>query len=623
MSTTQKNRGLTKVLASTWQQKYRENDLNNTGAEVEDIIRTLNGDVIDNSQSEELLQNIVDNEGAVPETKDLGGAEKLLGVSIDDENFERNADFQAEIDTDYHPAQSEVATEVFQNPADMISRTENLRSMRDRNLPESMESFENAVMQEFAMEGEADRNRRPKPRYTGLRGLHGEIFDAMGWPAATQLNTGTPVGDNKGMEEFFHDFFNGGEKPSMLDAVPAVDSLFANDPVFEEEDGVYEAVMEGGRDMIYELFVSGSPAVLRNGVERFGDIRDEALPGNDNYGNISDLSEIEDHEDYIDMVMERPMILSPEIDSSDIEVLDEDTRQPVGSFEEVYGEDSTWVMPGLTDVEESVLTFEEFLENQQYLGEVQVEENGEEVMKPVKVDHSSLNRDEFMNLAGLGAEDDTGYFTLHNTFVRPDIAPKNNGVMEFRSFSNSPRSYEALVTQKSLINVYDEVQDLFHSHGLNSDNSLEFREDAKRNGLDANLPRGESVREVYRDDLVDILTDGVRQSFGGEMPYTAELLLDDVDSYDSFGGLLEAEFETLRDFSEYTSELHGEKELDPGTYSMDEFDEEYGEFVDWFTETYRDTMLGYVEDGSPAQQLEKLANEKTPTEAFESQARKG
>lgn len=612
---------LTESLGENWRQSFAENSKENVGAEKEDIIRK-DGSPIGNDDAEEAFQNLIANENAEGETEEINDTEHLLGVTVEDENFQRHEDFSAEIDTDYHPAQSEIATEVFQNPADVVFRMEHLSMLRDRNLPEGQEVYENGLMQEFATEGEADRNRRPKPRYTGLRSRHGELFDAMGWPASTQLNTGTPVGDEESIEDFFHSFFNGGDKPGMLDVVPAVDSLFANDPVLEEDgDGIYEAVAEGGRDLIYDLFVSNSPAVLRNGTERWSDVLDEALPTNENYGNIEGLSNLEDHEDYIEMAMERPMILSPEVDGSAVQVLDEETHRPEGTVEEEYGLDSTWVMPGLSGIEESTVTFEQFAEDRQYLGEVLVEEDGEEVMKPVKVDYSKLDDDEFKEVAGLGREDEAGYFTFHNTFVRPDIAPKNDGIVEFRSFSNSPRNTEALLTQKSLINVYDEVQKLFHEHGLKTENALEFREEAKRNGLDAQLPSGSTVRDVYQEELVDILADGVRQSFSGEMPYTAELLLDEVDQYDSFEGYLESEFEDLTEFTEYTAGLYDDTDLEPGTYSVDDFEQEYSEFMDWFTDSYEEEMLNYVEEGTEAEKLEKRANEKSPQEAHETNKR--
>lgn len=612
---------LVESLGTLWDENFTENSQANVGAEKEDIIRKEDG-LIDNEEAVEAFQSLIETEGAEPKKEEINGEEKLLGVKVDDENFQEHEDFSAEIDTDYHPAQSEIATEVFQNPSDMMFRMEHLSLMRDRNLPEGHEAYENGLMREFATEGEADSNRRPKPRYTGLRSRHGELFDAMGWPAATQLNTGTPVGEDQEIEDFFHSFFNGGEKPGMLDVVPGVDALFANDPLLEEgEDELYEAVAEGGRDLIYDLFVSNSPAVLRNGTERWGDVLDEALPTNENYGNIEDLSEVEDHEDYIEMVMERPMILSPEVDGSEIQVLDEETHQPEGTVDEEYGMESTWVMPGLSGIEESVVTFEQFAEDQQYLGEILVEEDGEEVMKPVKVDHSNLERDDFLELAGLGREDEEGYFSFHNTFVRPDIAPKNDGIIEFRSFSNSPRSHEALLTQKSLINVYDEVQELFDQHGLKTENALEFREDAKRNGLDAELPNGADLEAVYENELVDILAEGVRESFSGELPYSAELVLDDLDHYDSFEGYLDSQFDDLSEFTDYTAQLYDEKDLEPGTYSVDEFEDEYSEFVDWFTDTYREEMLNYVEEGTEAEKIEKQATSTNPHAGFEDNKR--
>jgi len=611
---------LVESVGDDWQEEYSENSKENVGAEKEDIIRDSEG-LIDNEDAVEAFNNLIENEDAEPETEEINGEKKLLGVSIEDENFQEHEDFSAEIDTDYHPAQSELATEVFQNPADMLFRMEHLSMLRDRNLPEGHEAYENGLMREFALEGEADSNRRPKPRYTGLRSRHGELFDAMGWPAATQLNTGTPIGEEESIEDFFHSFFNGGDQPGMLEVVPGVDALFANDPVLEEEDDMYEAAVEGGRDLIYDLFVSSSPAVLRNHTERWGDVLEEALPTNENYGNIEDLSDIDDHEDYISMAMERPMILSPEVDASDIRVLDEETHRSQGTLEEEYDIDSTWVMPGLSGIEESVVTLDQFAEDKMYLGEVLVEKDGEQEMKPVKVDHSDYDRDDFLELAGLGPEDEAGYFTYHNTFVRPDIAPKNNGIIEFRSFSTSPRSNKAFLTQKSLINVHEDVQRLFSQHGLSDENALEFREDAKRNGIDAELPDGTALSTFYRDELVDVLTEGVRESFSGELPYSAELVLDGVDQYDSFGDYLDSCFDSLSDFTEYTAELYDENSIDPGTYGTDEFKDEYGEFVNWMAETYRDEMMNYIDEGTEAEKIEEQANRNSPHQAFESNKR--
>lgn len=620
MSVSTKNvqKNVKKSLANTWDQNQRSNSLYNVGSEVEDLISDEEGLPIGNRDAEAIMENLVRNENADPTRKEIGGEERLLGTNIEDERFQRHVDFPAEIDTDYHPAQSEIATEVFRNPADMAFRTENLRYLRDRNLPEGMNAHELAMFSGLSLPGlQPEDKSMPKARYTGLSSRHGDAFDAMGWIGATQLNTGSPVGEEMSTEEFFHSFFNGGEKPSMLDVVPAVDALFANDPVFQEgEDELYEMVAEGGRDIIYDFFVSKSPAVLRRNTERWGDILDEAIPTNENYGNIEDLSGIEDHEDYIDMAMERPMILSPEVDASNMQVLDPETREPIGTVEEEYGKDSTWVMPGLSEVEESTVSFDQFLEDRQYLGEILVE--GEDDLVPVKVDHTNLEEDEFQDLAGLGREDEAGYFTFHNTFVRPDVAPKNNGVVEFRSFSNSPRSYEALLTQKSLMHVYEGVQDLFADHGLSSENSLDVREDVKREGLDAQLPSGHTVQEVYENNLVDLLAEGVRESFSGEeVPYSMGVVLEGIDHYDDFGDYLDKEFEDLRDFTEYTSvAFEAGLQPEPGEYSMNEFEEEYNEFVDWFTETYRDTMQQYLNEPTEAEKLEKQVNEKGGQEAL-------
>ncbi len=414
-----------RTLGEHWRENFSKNNQFNVGAEVEDLIYDDEGNPIGNEDAEEALRNLVESEGVKPKEREIDGEEKLLGTKIEDEDLQMHEDFEAEIDTDYHPAQSEIATEVFRNPADMVFRTENLRNLRDRNLPEGHSAHEEALMPELALPGEEPAaDKRPKPRYEGLRSRHGESFDSMGWIASTQLNKGTPVGEEKSVENFFHEFFNGGDLPSMLDVAPVVDALFANDPVLEEEDDVYEMVAEGGRDMVYDLFVSESPAVLRNGTERWGDVLNQAVPTNENYGYIEDLSGIEDHEDYIDMVMERPMILSPELDADQIQVLDPDTREAVGTASEEWNMDSTWVMPGLSGVEESTVSFKQFLEDKQYLGEVMVEKDGEEKLMPVKVDHSDLSQSEFEDLATVDREEGDGYFELHNTFVRPDIAPR-------------------------------------------------------------------------------------------------------------------------------------------------------------------------------------------------------
>ncbi len=593
-------------LKSTWEQNHRENSIYNVGAEIEDLLFNKDGEPVDNRTTERILQNIVDEEGAEPKHREIDGEERLLGTKVEEEMFQEHEDFAAEVDTDYHPAQSEIATEVFQNPADMVFRTENLRFLRDRNLPEGVSSHELGAFPQLSLPGEDPEHlKRPKPRYTGLHSRHGDAFGSMGWIGATQLNTGSPVGQGMGTAEFFGDFFGSDQGPSILDVLPGVDAPYMNDGKFERpdaselaeafsgEESELEMTAEGIRDLIYDDFVKESPAVLRRNTERWGDLLDEALPTNENYGYIEDLTDLEDHGDYIDMVMERPMILSPEVDASDVKVLDPDTREVVGTFDEEYGEESTWVMPGLSDVEESTVTFEQFLEDEMYLGEVLVD--GE--MQPVKVDHSDMDEEEFTELAGLGPEDGAGYFTFHNTFVRPDVAPKNNGVIEFRSESNSDRSYEALLTQKSMMHVYGDVLDVFENHGLNSDNSLEFREDAKRRGLDAELPSGHTVQELYQNELVDVLSEGVRESFSGETPYSMEIVLEGVDQYEDFGDYLDAEFEDLSDFAEYTSvAFEAGVRPEKGKYSGEEFQEEYDQFVDWFTDTYEQTVREYVSD---------------------------
>jgi len=617
--TKQTQQNVKQSLSSTWDQNHRENSIYNVGAEVEDLLFHRNREPVDNQITERVLRNIVEKEDAEAKEQVIDGEKRLLGTKLEDKRFQKHEDFAAEIDTDYHPAQSEIATEVFQNPADMAFRTENLRYLRDRNLPDRVSSHKIGMFPDMSLlKKDPEHLARPKKRYKGLSSRHGEAFGSMGWIGATQLNTGSPAGEEMSTEEFFHSFFDGGEEPSMLDVVPAIDPLFASDPVFEKNDDIYETVAEGGRDMVYDLFVSKSPAVLRRGTERWGDVLDEALPTNENYGYIEDLRGLEDQEDYLDMAMERPMILSPEIDASDVEVLDPETRGPVGSFEDVYGEDSTWVMPGLSEVEESTVTFEQFLKDEMYLGEVLVD--GE--MKPVKVDHSAMKEEDFTELAGLGPEDGAGYFNFHNTFVRPDVAPKNNGVVEFRSFSNSDRSYEALLTQNSLMHVYQDVQELFAGHGLTSDNSLEFREDAKRRGLDAELPSGSTVQSVYQNELVDVLSEGVRESFSGETPYSMEVVLEGADSYDDFGDYLQTEFNDLSDFAEYTAvAFETGVRPEPGEYSGEEHLEEQEKFVDWFVDTYRETMHEYLEDGfegdsydtrnfqTESKKLEKAVNE--------------
>lgn len=605
-ATKQTQKNVKESLKSTWEQNHRDNSIYNVGAEIEDLLFNEDGEPVDNRTTERILQNIVNEEGAEPKYREIDGEERLLGTKVNEEMFQEHEDFAAEIDTDYHPAQSEIATEVFQNPADMTFRTENLRFLRDQNLPEGVSSHELGAFPQLSLPGENPEHlKRPKPRYTGLQSRHGDAFGSMGWIGATQLNTGSPVNEDMGTGEFFGEFFGLDEGPSILDVLPGVDAPYMNDGKFErrnaseltekfsEEGSDLEMTAEGIRDLIYDDFVKKSPAVLRRNTERWGDLLDEALPTNENYGYIEDLTDVEDHGDYIDMVMERPMILSPEVDASDVKILDPETREVVGTFDEEYGEDSTWVMPGLSDVKQSTLTFEQFLEDQMYLGEVLVD--GE--MQPVKVDHSDMDEEEFTELAGLGPEDGAGYFTLHNTFVRPDVAPKNNGVVEFRSESNSDRSYEALLTQKSMMHVYNDVLDVFADHGLDSENSLEFREDAKRNGLDAELPSGHTVQDVYQNELVDILSEGVRESFSGETPYSMEVVLEGVDDYEDFGDYLNAEFDDLSDFAEYTSvAFEAGVRPEKGKYSGDEFEEEYEQFVDWFTDTYEQTVQEYVSD---------------------------
>jgi len=323
------------------------------------------------------------------------------------------------------------------------------------------------------------------------------------------------------------------------------------------------------------------------------------------------------------MVMERPMILSPEVDAKQIQVLDPETREPVGNASEEWNMYSTWVMPGLSGIEESTVSFKQFLEDRQYLGEVLMEKNGEEKMMPVKVDHSNLSDSKFENLATVDRENGAGYFDLHNTFVRPDIAPKNNGVVEFRSSSNSPRTYEALLSNMAMMPMHTEVQEFMSAYGLDTGNSLEVREDVKRNGLDAELPNGKTVEDVHREGLVSILSEGVRQSFSDEaLPYTVEMLIENVDHYDDFHGYLDSEFESLREFTEFTADLYDTDNVpEPGSYDIDEFESEYDQFVDWFAETYEEQMTEYLGELTEAEKTLERLNEKSSKDALDTNMR--
>lgn len=175
----------------------------------------------------------------------------------------------------------------------------------------------------------------------------------------------------------------------------------------------------------------------------------------------------------------------------------------------------------------------------------------------------------------------------------------------------------------AMMPMHNQVQEFLAAYGLKTENSLEFREDAKRNGLDAELPNGKTVEDVHSEGLVNILSEGVRQSFSGdELPYTMEMVLEDVDYYDDFEAYLDSEFDDLRDFAEFTTELYDDGTVpEPGTYEMDEFESEYEEFVDWFTETYQETMSGYLDEPTEAEKFEERVNENSVDQATKTNVR--
>lgn len=660
--TESQNQDLKSRTASRVSKEFRRNPQKKSGGEVEDAIQheeTL--EAAGREQAQENFENILEDPEVKTEAKavESGEGEKLSGAALKDSKLEDDpeAAFNPEIDTDFSPHQGEVASAVVDNPADLVYGVDRPRRIRDRNLPEGFASFEYALKpgmmfpdwdgshnREEMMNGEPDmgeENRMWDPRYFTFELLDGEEFHAMGTPTATQLNSGTPVGEDMSADEFFYEFFNGGEKASVPEIAMGLSTLFDADPLFsgDRENG-YEIEVESGRDMIYDLFVSESNAVSRKEAdERWGEELGTALPTNENYGRIEDftnLSEGEAVEDYVDIVMDRPAKLAPGLEPSQIkfenpeEVLgEENVDESDNSLEylQARDEDREWEKQwAVFDQSRQEMNLEKLEEEQKYKGKILLD--GELV--DVTVDHSSMDEEEFEELM------DT-YFDFQNTMVRPDVAPKTNGVIESRNFSHSDRTYQALLTQKAMLDNFQELQKRFYDAGMTSENADEMRESFVQEGLDAELPDyqpGEvntgsfygpvedpepgSMREFYRFEVLPVLEEGVRNAFTEETPYVVEKIAANHE-YDDFKEDVLSEFDNMEEFLEY-QDLTEEVEHDPTA----DYSEEAEEFADWFVDTaYREEMEHWLDPETPTvnEELRDYANNNSPEEAIKSKKR--
>ncbi len=660
--TESENQDLKTRTASRVSEEFRQNPQKKSGGEVEDAIQhedTL--EAAGREDAQENFENILEDTEVETEEKtvDSGNGEELSGATLKDSPLEEDPEeaFNPDIDTDFSPHQGEVASAVVDNPADLVYGVDRPRRIRDRNLPEGFSSFEYALKpgmmfpdwdgshnRDEMVDGEPDmgeENRMWDPRYFTFELLDGEEFHAMGTPTATQLNSGTPVGEDMDANEFFYKFFNGGEKASVPEIAMGLSTLFDADPLFSgnREDG-YEIEVESGRDMIYDLFVSESDAVSRKEAhERWGDELVEALPTNENYGRIEDftnLSEDQAVEDYVDIVMDRPAKLAPALEPEQIkfenpeEVLDEeDLDEGDDSLEylQAKDDDREWEKQwAVFDQSRQEMNLEKLEEERKYKGKILLD--GELV--DVTVDHSSMEDEEFDELM------DT-YFDFQNTMVRPDVAPKTNGVVESRNFSHSDRTYHALLTQKAMLDNFQELQDRFFEAGMNSGNAEEMRERFVHDGVDAELPdyspaevEGKdfyapeedkepgTMREFYRFEVLPVLEEGLREAFTEETPYVVQKMVEDFE-YDDFERDVLSEFDDMDEFLEY-QDLAEDVEYS----SSEDYSEEAEAFANWFTETaYRQEMERWLDPETPTvnEELRDYANSQSPEEAIKRKKR--
>ncbi len=617
--TQNKSRGdLASRTAARIAENYRNNPEKSAGGEVEDgIHHSETHEAADNDTAEEIIQNIYEDATveAEKDTIETGGEEADIGVTLQDSPLPGSEQFKPVIDTDFSPHQGEVASTVTYNPADLIFGIDRPRRIRDRNLPEDYSSYEIGLKKEMMfsdvqgphslqdfVKGEAsagESHRRPKPRYSAFVENDGDTFHAMGAPAASQTNVGTPVGSDLSADEFFFEFFNGGDKASVPELSPAVSSLFNADPIFSKQSNDYEIEVEAGRDLIYDLFVSESDAVSRKEAEeRWGDVLEEALPTNQNYGRIDDFTEIEGVEDFVEIVASRPAKLAPEISPDQIKLGDEFGAETLAELQASRGvdEQEQWA---LFDQNRQEMDLETLEQERKYEGKVFVD--GELV--EATIDHRGLEQDEFDELMD-------GYFDIQNSMVRPDVAPKVNGVVEFRDFTHSDRTYQAVLTQRAFMQKYGEVQEVFAEAGVDSETAEEFREEVVYQGLDAEMPdyttgfgSEASLREFYRFELLPVLEEGVREAFSDETPYVVQKLAEH-EEYDDFEDDVLSEFDDLSEFLEY------QDLMDEVDYRAEGYGEESEAFVDWFVETaYREEMEHWLDPDTPT------VNEKIRDEA--------
>lgn len=625
-------------LAENLREDFENNSKYNTGAEVEDLVLRAEDEYfepLNNQEAEELLQNIHESSdlNTELETESMDGREVVKSVKVKQSPFpflDEEEPFYAEIDNDLGPRQSEVATPIIDNPADLTFWLENLRRERDKQV-ENHDVFAAGLSPEFMFEdvkGEdsldkylhdniEEVDRRPGERYDALHKNHGAQFNAMKYPASTQLNSGLPVGEGMTLDELVFWLENGGSEPSLSDVTQAESAVFDADMIAKKNDqGEYESVLESGREMIYDLFIANSDAADREDVEeRWGDELGKALPSNNNYGLLETTNDAWSVEDVVEATMSTPGIMSADISPSDVHV--EETGETV---EQHVDSDEIWVVFDNNRMDKNL---GEALEDGEYAAKFL--KDGELVDVKVKhdlvddhdihsFDEESMNFNDYMDLA-------KDYVTTQSTFVRPDIALKmdGNGIAEGRNYSNSPRTTQAILDQKGLLMKMPDIQEQYAE--LSGEEAKDFREEVNRKGLDAEFSDG-SLRDLQAEN-VDIKAEGLKDSFPEDrLPYTFEVLAEEYESLDTTGTtgfreFLDDKFSDADEFIDYQIEKYNEGPGKQGKLDVEDWSQQYDDFQDWFVETaYVDPMNQYLGEATVNQQLVEEANCVKPEEAY-------
>lgn len=307
----------------------------------------------------------------------------------------------------------------------------------------------------------------------------GDVYDNLSWyftPLNMQLGatgslhfTANPFSAYADIDESFARLNGGDDFPSIHALSPLIFGPFMNSARFSAEDGIETRY---ARDDAYRSGRTESPLL-------------DADESADLFGYPSVAGDVESIEDWVEWVVEQP---APKLSVPRESVYPLDDRLPLPDQQELS------VVPARFGETFEPVYFDEIVEDEYFTGLIhRTDSSGDLYKQFVEVD---ADEDTIKNLYG----DQEGTLLPSYRF-KLDV-----GVGEYRDICNGPYREEAVAWLNGIFYDPFHFQELATGDGfdITEDDAEELRRRIPQEGLDAELPGG----QTYRDFLQTVLDDG-------------------------------------------------------------------------------------------------------------------